>query len=157
MSRRPEFVLVRLAELRAHEEVDPDKVRQLAEEIVRSGVFEEPIWVARGSNVILNGHHRVAALRSLGAERIAAWYVDYFDDAISLDRWTPGPPVSKEEVVRRARESRLFSPRTTRHALRETPPPRSTPIADLGVGKRAPAQARRSSARRAARSSSPPE
>jgi L-serine kinase (ADP) len=128
-----EFVLIPIDELRPHEQVDPAKVRQLAAELSRAGMFEEPVLVAQGSNVILNGHHRVAALRALGAERVPAWRVDYASDAIDLDRWTPGPPISKEEVVRRASEGRLFPVRTTRHRWRREPGHRPTPLSDLGV------------------------
>jgi L-serine kinase (ADP) len=158
VSDEVEFVLIPLADLKPHEEVDPHKVERLAADLRRSGVFVEPVWVARGSNVILNGHHRVAALRSLGGERIPAWYVDYASDVIGLDRWTPGPPITKEEVLRRAREGRLFAPRTTRHILRAAPQHRPTPLADLGVpGRAPPAHARRAGrARSAPGRSSPP-
>jgi L-serine kinase (ADP) len=158
MSDAVEFVLVPLADLRPHEEVDAAKVRRLAAEIEARGVFLEPVWIARGSNVILNGHHRVAALRRLGAERVPAWSVDYGSDLVSLDRWTAGPPISKEEVVRRAAEGRLFPPRTTRHHWRIALADRPTPLAELGVTARAPSpQSRRSAgARSAAGRSSPP-
>ena len=128
-----EFVLIPIEELTPHERVDPAKVRHLAAELAREGVFEEPVVVARGSNVILNGHHRVAALRSLGADRVPAWCVDYGSEAVALDRWTPGPPISKEEVVRRAAEGRLFPIRTTRHTFRVDPGHRPTPLAELGI------------------------
>ncbi len=147
MSAAIEFELVPIGRLRSHEEVDPAKVRKLAEELVASGVFVEPIWVARGSLVILNGHHRVAALRALGAERVPAWVVDYDGPTVGLDRWTPGPPISKEEVVRRAREGDLFPPRTTRHTWKVAPEHRPTPLAELGVRPAKTAQGPRSAAR----------
>ena len=55
----PEFVLVPIERLRAHEEVEEANVAELVEEIRRAGVFADPIWVSRGSFVILNVHHRV--------------------------------------------------------------------------------------------------
>jgi L-serine kinase (ADP) len=128
-----EFVLLPIERLRPHEQVDPVKVRRLADELTREGVFEEPILVSRGDHVILNGHHRVAALRLLGASRVPAWQVDYASDAIDLDRWTPGPPISKDEVVRRAAEGRLFPIRTTRHRWKVDPGHRPTPLALLGL------------------------
>ncbi len=147
MSGELEFELVPIARLRSHEEVDPAKVRKLAAELLASGVFDEPIWVARGSYVILNGHHRVAALRALGAERVPAWVVDYDGPTVGLDRWTPGPPITKAEVVRRAGTGDLFPPRTTRHTWKVAPERRPTPLAELGVRPANAPQGRRSGAR----------
>lgn len=155
-----EFALLPIASLRPHEEVVREKVRSLAREIRAHGEFVDPIWVAREPWVILNGHHRVAALRSLGAERVPAWLVDYMSDHIRIGRWTPGPPISKAEVLRRAREGRLFPPRTTRHSFEFDLPHRPTPLAELG-GALAPKpsrphRSREGSAARSARAGSSP-
>jgi L-serine kinase (ADP) len=128
-----EFALLPIGKLKAHEKVDPAKVHLLAVELTRQGVFVEPVIVARGDHVILNGHHRVAALLELGAARVPVWLVDYTSDAIALDRWTPGPPISKEDVVRRASEGRLFPVRTTRHRWKIDPGRHPTPLSELGV------------------------
>jgi L-serine kinase (ADP) len=129
--RPPTFRLIPLTELREHEEVEPDKVEELVEDLRRSKVVADPIWVAAGSGVILNGHHRVAALRRLGAERAPAWEIDYSSPDVRLERWNDGPPISKADVERRAREGRLFTPKTTRHILSTALPHRSTPLVDL--------------------------
>jgi hypothetical protein len=131
MSTPVTFVVLPLDSLRAHEKIVPSKVVDLVAELQQSGVFVDPIWVSRGTDVILNGHHRVAALRQLGAQRVPAWVVDYDSDIIRLERWTPGPPVSKAEVVRRAEAGELFPPQTTRHILSTELPRRSTPLRDL--------------------------
>ena len=134
MTGAPTFRLVPLARLKSHERIEPKKVDALVDEIRARGVFDDPIWVARGSDVILNGHHRVAALRRLGAVRVPAWVFDYDDGGIALDRWGPGPPLSKEEVVRRGRSGRLYPPKTTRHRLTTELPARPTPLARLFDG-----------------------
>lgn len=158
--KRVVFALVPIAVLRAHERVVPAKVQALADELERSGVFVDPIWVARGTDVVLNGHHRIAALRRLGAARVPAWLIDYDGDLVRIDRWTPGRPISKAEVVRRARKGALFPPQTTRHRLAEELPHRPTPLSELLEQKRRPkptAQRSRSTARRPSRArSSPP-
>jgi L-serine kinase (ADP) len=152
VSERIVFALVPIDSLRAHEKIVRAKVRELAKELRESGVFVEPIWVAEGSCVILNGHHRTAALRLLGAKEIPAWVVDYASDAVRLARWRAGPPISKEEVVRRGTEGRLFPPRTTRHILEAPLPRRPTPLDKLGVPRvRTKAQSRRSRSVRASR------
>jgi L-serine kinase (ADP) len=131
MTEAPEFALVPLDRLRGHEEHDSEKVDELIVELRRTGVFSDPIWVARGTWVILNGHHRVEALRRLGMKRIPAWVLDYHGEHIDLDRWGPGPPIDKTEVVERAHRGRPFPPKTTRHRLRVELPPRSVPLSEL--------------------------
>lgn len=150
MSRAPVFRLVPLADLLPHEEIRGTVVRKLAEHIRKLGVVDDPIWVAEGSWVILNGHHRVAALRSLGAERAPAWVLPYDSDLVRLERWEAGPPIDRAEVVRRATTSELFSPKTTRHILSVELPHRPTPLSELlgpaaRAGRRPPQ--RRASAR----------
>jgi hypothetical protein len=133
MSAAPHFELIPTGRLRIHEEIRPELVARLVEELRRDGAVAEPIWVARGSNVVLNGHHRYAALRALGAQRVPAWVFDYDSEDVVLDRWQPGPALSKAEVVSRARSGRPFPPKTTKHTVHPLPPSRPTPLSELGV------------------------
>ena len=132
MRAGPEFRLLPISILRGHEEHEPEKVDVLIAELRRTGEFVDPIWVARDTWVILNGHHRVEALRRLGMKRIPAWVFDYDGDHVDLGRWSPGPPIDKAEVVHRAHHGRPFPPKTTRHRLRVALPPRSVPLEELG-------------------------
>lgn len=128
------FELVDLSGLRAHEEIDEASLRDLVRALREEGSVREPILVAEGHGVVLNGHHRFAALKAMGLRRAPAWVVDYFSDVVELDQWPDSPfrgDVTKEEVVRRAKEGRLYPPKTTRHRLRITPESRSTPIEAL--------------------------
>lgn len=126
-----EFALVPLDRLKGHEQYDPTKVDLLVAELRRTGEFTDPIWVARGSFVILNGHHRVEALRRLGARRAAAWILDYEGDAVTLERWRPGPPIAKAEVLDHARRGELFPPKTTRHRVLLELPKHHVALAEL--------------------------
>jgi hypothetical protein len=140
VTRAARFRLLALAGLSVHEEVDPAKVAELVEEIRRTGIVEDPIWVAAGTGVILNGHHRFRALEQLGAHRVPAWVFDYDDPRIRLHRWDDGPPITKDEVIRRARARQPFSPKTTRHLVEIPLRPRPTPLDRLlpgeGTGRR---------------------
>jgi L-serine kinase (ADP) len=127
----PTFRLLRLSDLLEHEEIEPRKVDALVADIRRTKVVADPIWVAAGSGIILNGHHRVAALRRLGAERVPAWVVEYYSPDVKLERWTEGPPIPKAEVERRATEKRLFPPKTTRHIVISGLAERSTSLDEL--------------------------
>jgi L-serine kinase (ADP) len=132
VSRQPEFRLVPVDSLRPHEKIDEADVGRLAAEIRNLGIVREPIWVSDGDGVILNGHHRYAALRRLGVRRVPAWVIDYTDPAMELSRWDHGPPLQKEEVVRRARAGDLFPPKTSRHSWKgPAPEPHVTTLAEL--------------------------
>ncbi len=132
MRRKPKFALVPIRELRAHERVDERMIEKLVREMSDRKVFVDPIWVDRATRTILNGHHRYHAAKRLGARRIPAYLFEYRDDpSVTLDRWSTGPPITKEEVLHAAKEGVLFPIKTTRHRVREPPPPRSVPIAEL--------------------------
>lgn len=131
MTDGAEFALLPLSVVKGHEQIEEGSLADLTAHIRRSRVLSEPIWVARGSLVILNGHHRVEALRRLGADRVPAWVLDYGSDLVHVERWRPGPPISKGEVVRRGEEGRLFPPKTTRHRLTMDLPARPTPLSEL--------------------------
>lgn len=137
----PTFELVPVSRLRPHEAIDQRGVQVIVAELHRRRVFHEPIWVSRGSYVILNGHHRWAAMRAIGAHRIPAWVFDYLkDETIRLDRWTPGEPISKDDVLEAARTGRLFPQKTTRHRIRTELPVRITPLSELIDGRGEPAR-----------------
>ena len=133
LSETFEFELVPIERLRAHEQYVEADVQALLRQIRNKGEFDNPIWVAKGSYVILNGHHRVEALRKLGLKRIPAWVFDYQGDHVALGRWRPGPPIAKTEVVQRAHRGRPFPPKTTRHRLRVELPPRTAPLEQLAT------------------------
>lgn len=146
MTARARFALVPTEQLRSHEEVDPAKVEALVEEIRAEGAVSEPILVAAGSGVILNGHHRFAALQRLGARRVPVWWVAYDDARIRLARWDTGPEITKAEVVERGRRGDLFPPKTSRHTIDFELPTRPTPLAEIlgdANGGRATSRARR--------------
>jgi hypothetical protein len=127
----PEFRLLPIESLHVHEEVDHAAVETLAEAIAREGVVHEPIWVARGTGVILNGHHRYYALRRLGARFVPAWILDYEDQRIRLERWSEGEPVTKADVLHRAAHGRPYPIKTTRHILHLNLRKQPTPLAEL--------------------------
>ena len=119
--------------LRPHERTREELLSQLRAEIERDGVLRLPILVEREHHVILDGHHRYAALRLLGCRRIPVYLVDYASDEIGLTTW-PGAivaTVTKEEVISRGVRGDPFPPKTTRHLLKEKLPESPVPLKDL--------------------------
>lgn len=99
-----EIVLVELEGLNLHEEVDPGVLRRLLREIEEDGALWCPVIVDRESMVVLDGTHRVNVLRTLGCKYVCAYFVDYSDPEIGVERWfravTEHLPKEKvEEVV----------------------------------------------------------
>lgn len=127
----PRFELVPIDRLLIHEEIRPEAVGDLTERIRRDGRVERPILVSSEGWVILDGHHRFAALQALGATRVPAWVVDYTKDEIHLERWDPGPVISKREVLDRAAARQPFPPKTTRHRIVWELPSHPTPLEQL--------------------------
>jgi hypothetical protein len=111
-----EFRLIDVAALKPHEEVDAARVRDLAERLGAQGVVEQPIVADARTLVVIDGHHRLAALKALGAKRAPVHLVDYLSEAITVETWRPGEkPPSKSEVVARALSGALFPIKSTRH------------------------------------------
>jgi len=111
------FVFVDIEELKEHEETSEEHVKLLAEEIERDGVLKRAIAVDCKTKVILDGHHRLRALRRLGCNRIPVVFLDYDDPSIRVLPWRDGESVSKEMVRRAGLSGRKLPPKTTRHVV----------------------------------------
>ncbi len=92
-----DVVLVEIASLRDHEEVIPDNLETRTSKLLRKG-FYKPIIVDRGSMVILDGHHKWTAAKSLGLARVPVIMVDYLvDEGVLVDVW---PDCGKESITK---------------------------------------------------------
>ncbi|MCE4610709.1 MAG: ParB N-terminal domain-containing protein [Desulfurococcales archaeon] len=126
------IALILLDNLKPHEMVIEERVKMLQESLVREGVQIRPILVDYKTMVILDGHHRVEALRRLGARKVAAVLVDYdSDECIKVGTWREGWVVSKNEVRERGLKGKLYPPRTSRHMPRFKVPEVNVPLNDL--------------------------
>jgi len=133
MTPSPRFAVVELVRLHGHERIRPALLKELTEHIRRDGFLKRPILVADGDFVILDGHHRAEAVRSLGCAKIPTYLVDYESDLVHLGTWPDAtvPVVSKQEVIRRGLTQDPFPPKTTRHTLSVPLPERPTDLEDL--------------------------
>ena len=119
--------------LHCHEEIRPEILEELIQEIKEDGYVKKPILVADKAYVILDGHHRFEALRRLGCRRIPCYVVDYFSDAVDLGLWPTAKEkdVRKQDVVERGRAGLLYTPKTTRHLVKIPLPDVFTDLEDL--------------------------
>lgn len=62
---KTEVRILDIGALKAHEGVIPGRVRRIKSDLKRSGEIRMPLWVEKDHFVVLNGHHRLAALKEL--------------------------------------------------------------------------------------------
>jgi hypothetical protein len=125
---RPAIELVPAEKLRIHEQVVQPRVDELVKVLEREGQVRLAIVADAKTLVVLDGHHRLAALKKLGCKRIPVLLVDYLRPDIRVGTWREGEePPSKEEVVLQAQAGKPFPPKSTRHffpwKLQEEPVP----------------------------------
>jgi len=84
------IVLVPIADLYDHEQIVQAQVEWLKNNIINLGYFFRPILIAKNQNVILDGHHRVAAMKELGYTKIPCVELEYVEnDDIKIATWFP--------------------------------------------------------------------
>ncbi len=115
---QPDPVLVRLEELKQHENYDPKHLEELLAEIVRDGCLKRPIIADYNSRVILDGHHRYNCMKRLGKKYIPVYFVDYMRPEIVVLPWDNKPPVTKEQVIRAGLTGERLPSRSSKHMVR---------------------------------------
>ncbi|MEA3200891.1 MAG: L-serine kinase [Thermoplasmata archaeon] len=124
--------LVLLGWLKAHEEYVEARVVELVERFRRTGLVDYAVVADRETGTVIDGHHRLEALRRLGAHLVPAVLVDYRDASIGIRAWREDEPVpTKDEVMARAAKGHLYPPKTTRHDFIRTLDPADVPLARL--------------------------
>ena len=84
---RLDLALAEIDRLHLHEETIPELLEDLTRAIEEDGILEDPVIVDRETFVVLDGMHRVKALRRLGCRFIPVCFVDYHNPEIRVDRW----------------------------------------------------------------------
>lgn len=127
--------LIPIELLRPHEQIIDKHVEELLEDIRRRGVLIKPILVDEKTLTILDGHHRVEALRRLGAKYVPAVLVDYDDECVSVGTWRHEWKVTKSLVRSTALSGKLLPPKTSRHITRFEIPELNIPLRVLVEGR----------------------
>jgi ParB-like nuclease domain len=79
--------VIPIAQLRPHEETVGRLSESLGRSLVRDGVQRDPVVVDEATGIVLDGMHRVEALKRMGARSVVAYLVDYSDPQVRLYRW----------------------------------------------------------------------
>jgi hypothetical protein len=84
---RLDIAIVEIDSLHLHEEIVQELLTYLIFSIKTDGYVKHPIIVDRKSLVVLDGVHRVVALKKLGIHRVPACLVDYGSPTIQVLNW----------------------------------------------------------------------
>jgi len=109
--------LVDLVALKEHEQIRPDYLEELKNEILSDGILKMPIAVDKTTYIILDGHHRLHALRRIGCKRIPCILFDYHSSEIEVLPQRDGETVTKEMVIQTALAGRRMPPKTSKHMI----------------------------------------
>lgn len=82
-----EMEMVDVKKVHIHEEIVPELLEGLIKDMKKNGFARDPVLVDASTNVVLDGMHRVAALRQMGYVRIPICKVDYNSTRIKLGCW----------------------------------------------------------------------
>src|SRR5207245_8677696 len=133
-SRLVEVDLRPIGSVLPHEETTTDLSSRLSDQIRADGFQRDPIIVDRENHVVLDGMHRLRALKELGARHILCHLVDYSSPEIRLERWARSlKGVKRESLAEILKESRIDRRVSLKEAI-ELVDGRSTPVAVLTSG-----------------------
>lgn len=82
-----EIALVPVDGVHIHEEIIPRSLQELVSDIKSSGKVRNPVIVDANTLVVLDGMHRVAAVREIGCRYLPVCSVDYQDPNVRVGRW----------------------------------------------------------------------
>jgi len=126
-----QIVTVKIQELLPHEHYRPFRAKQLAGEIHKDGKLRRPLLADRKTYVLLDGHHRLAALKRLGCKKARVLLVDYQSKAVRLYPRKKNLSINKRQVVSCALRHRLYPVKSTRHLVAGGRKTIKTPLQEL--------------------------
>lgn len=81
-----------------HEETVPERVEKLSSQMLKEGVQADPVVVDSVSGTVLDGMHRLEAMKRLGLEYVVCYTVDYSSSSVTLQRWVRVIRVASPEL-----------------------------------------------------------
>jgi hypothetical protein len=112
-----DIVFIELEALKEHEEIRPDYLEELKNEILSDGILKMPIAVDKKTYIILDGHHRLHALKKIGCKRIPVILFDYQSPEIEVLPHREGETVNKQMIIQTALAGRRMPPKTSKHMI----------------------------------------
>ena len=111
------IAIVDIVSVHMHEETISEVVQELAADLLRDSVLRHPVIVDEKTIVVLDGMHRVAALRQIGCVRIPVCLVEYENPSIKVSTWYR--TLSKGEAGSLIEELTRWNIKTTESNIQE--------------------------------------
>ncbi|MEM2942468.1 MAG: ParB N-terminal domain-containing protein [Candidatus Bathyarchaeia archaeon] len=90
-----------IEQLKPHEQTDPLRLEELKKQLAADGYQKDPIIVDERHLIVIDGHHRILALRALGYTKVVAHKIKYLDDdRIIVKTWHPAIRGSRTELLK---------------------------------------------------------
>jgi hypothetical protein len=104
-------------ELAPHEEVVKERALALVDylESLNSDLIVPSIIVCSKTYMIIDGHHRVSALKEMGFSSLPCTFIDYSSEQILTGKALNS--ISKESLLDACGAKKLFPPKTTCHQI----------------------------------------
>lgn len=120
---RNRIVLLNIDKLKAHEAVDKKRLIDLLAKIKNDRYLKNPVVVEDKHFIIIDGHHRVAALKKIGAKKIPSYLINYQNKNIRVFLRRSNLIVKniKEAVIKLGLSNNTFPYKTTRHYIKNRP------------------------------------
>ena len=111
-----EIGLINSSSIFPHEKVIAEKTKLLINylESFNNSIIISSILCCSKSMVIIDGHHRFFALKSIGFEKIPVTFLNYFSDEIKTDK---NNSVSKNSIIKSGLEKKFLEPKSTNHLV----------------------------------------
>jgi hypothetical protein len=84
--------------LKSYESPDLVGVEKVMQSIVDTGLLLDPVVIDQERGLLIDGHHRCAALERLGLDHVAAFKVDYFSPSVEVRGWVRASDVPIAEM-----------------------------------------------------------
>jgi len=81
------IALKKISDLKPHEETVAEDLKKLVNALKENPVLRHPIIADRRTGIVLDGTHRLAAIKQLECNFIPSALVDYDDAQITIERW----------------------------------------------------------------------
>jgi L-serine kinase (ADP) len=113
-----EYKIVKINKIKQHEQINFKHMLEVKEKITKKNAFTEPIIIDQNSFVLLDGHHRLNSLLSLGYHKIPVVLVDYLNDKkIRVTTRRKNFKITKQIVCDAGENGILFPEKTSKHFI----------------------------------------
>ena len=111
------FQVMKLRDLKPHENTDENKVNYVINQIQASQKWISPVIIDRETKIIMDGHHRVRAAKQIGLELIPCYIAEYSDKNVNVSYWRTGKTLDISIIYKAVEKGILLPKKTTKHIL----------------------------------------